>query len=349
MRTLFNQPNVSKSDLVNYPSGRIKDNTGVGDGTGVNEATKGDFHQMLEKLMRLYAIIPNDLPDNETNGFQLIDALRGLASKNDFIYPLSTNGTILSVDIKFSQMLDNEYIVCLAAFNKAAETQIKGIGAGTFTITYSGNFKTNEYVRVIKTSGGVSIIRVADAVSLDAMVADALYLKKASQAEENAGAVDTVATTPLVNLVAFTRRVIGVDSGGFLATAIRNGLYPKEHFSIVAGIGASPVKNYGTISLDVAGSSGSIPADGNFGPSATCVSYGSDSIVTVTMQNSMSGVGTSYYCRAFIQGQSSNINDDNDICTPTFKPLNNTQFQIAFREVSGQAQSIKVHIEVVQL
>lgn len=349
MRTLFNQPNVSKSDLVNYPSGRIKDNSGVGDGTGVNEATKGDFHQMLEKLMRLYAIIPNDLPDNETNGFQLIDALRGLASKNDFIYPLSTNGTILSVDIKFSQMLDNEYIVCLAAFNKAAETQIKGIGAGTFTITYSGNFKANEYVRVIKTSGGVSIIRVADAVSLDAMIADALYLKKASQAEENAGAVDIVATTPLTNLVAFTRRVIGVDSGGFLATAIRNGLYPKEHFSIVAGIGASPVKNYGTISLDVAGSSGSIPADGNFGPSATCVSYGLDSIVTVTMQNSMSGVGTSYYCRAFIQGQSSNINDDNDICTPTFKPLNNTQFQIAFREVSSQVQSIKVHIEVVQL
>ena len=349
MRTILNQPNVDKSDLIAYPSGRIRNNDGTSNGTGVNEATKGDFHQMLEKLMRLYAIIPNDLPDNETNGFQLIDALRGLASKNDFIYPLSTNGTILSVDIKFSQMLDNEYIVCLAAFNKAAETQIKGIGAGTFTITYSGNFKANEYVRVIKTSGGVSIIRIADWSSLNAMVNELLFLKKASQAEEDAGAIDTVATTPLVNKTTFIKRVIGADSVNYLATALRNGLYPKEHFSIVAGIGASPVKNYGTISLDVAGSSGSIPADGNFGPSATCVSYGSDSIVTVTMQNSMSGVGTSYYCRAFIQGQSSSINDDNDICTPTFKPLNNTQFQIAFREVSGQTQSIKVHIEVVQL
>jgi len=347
MRTLFNRTDVEKSDLVKYPSGRIKDNSGVGDGTAVNEATKGDFHQMLEKLMRLYAIIPNDLPDNEANGFQLIDALRGLASKNDFIYPLSTNGTILNVDIKFSQMLNNEYIVCLAAFNKASETQIKGIGAGTFAITYSGNFKTNEYVRVIKTSGGVSIIRIADALSLDAMVADSLYLKKATQAEENAGSIDTVATTPLVNKVTYALRTIGADSVNYLATAARNGLYPKEHFTIVAGIGASPVKNYGTISFDVGQTSPTIPADGDFGPSASITGTAPDSIITVTMANAMSG--TNYYCRAFIQGQSSSLNNDNDICAPVFKPLNTTQFQISFREVSGNTQSLKVHIEVVQL
>lgn len=347
MRTLFNQPNVDKSDLVKYPPGRIRDNDGSGNGTGVNEATKGDMHQFFEKLMRLYDITPNDLPDNEANGFQLIDALRGVASKNDFIYPLSTNGTILSVDIKFSQMLDNEYIVCLAAFDKGSETQIKGSGPATFAITYSGNFKTNEYVRVVKTSGGVSIIRVADALSIDAMVSDALFLKKASQAQENAGSVDTVATTPLTNLVAFTRRVIGVDSGGFLATALANGLYPKEHFAIVAAIGANPIKNVGWFSgWDIGGAAVSLPVNGDI---ATAVSSnsGSASKVVVTVNNAMPN--TNYYVRTYIEGTSASIYTDIDITGILFRKISVTQFEIGIRELSGDGQNLKIHLEVVQL
>lgn len=347
MRTLFNQPNVDKSDLVKYPNGRIRNNSGVGDGTGVNEATKGDLHQMLEKLMRLYAITPNDLPDNESNGFQLIDALRGLASKNDFIYPITTNGTILNVDIKFSQMLENEYVVCLAQFNKASETQIKGIGAGIYAITYSGNFIANEYVRVIKTSGGVSIIRMADALSLDAMAGEFLYLKKASQAEENAGVIDTVSTTPLSNLTAFTKRVIGVDSVNFLATAIRDGLYPRAHFSIVAGLGSSPVKNIGWFSgFDVNVGSGSLVVNGNVTVATITSGGGGDSFVTITMQNAMTGLN--YYVRSFIESQGL-IGNDNDICREVFRPISTTQFEMGFREISGTVQSLKVHIEVVQL
>jgi len=348
MRTLFNQPNVSKSDLVNYPSGRIKDNTGVGDGTGVNEATKGDFHQMLEKLMRLYAIIPNDLPDNETNGFQLIDALRGLASKNDFIYPLSTNGTILSVDIKFSQMLDNEYIVCLAAFNKAAETQIKGIGAGTFTITYSGNFKTNEYVRVIKTSGGVSIIRVADAVSLDAMVADALYLKKASQAEENTGTSDLVATTPLVNKVAFARRVNGADSATYLATTLQHGLYPKTHFDIVAAIGESPIKNVGFFGgFQVGGPEVPLVLGGDISSASNDTVTNLISIVTVTIANPMDDLN--YVVKVHLQSESGNVMDEAALLSVPFRILSDNQFQLGFRQVYDYVVNLKVHLEVVQL
>lgn len=353
MRTLFNQPNVDKSDLTAYPSGRIKNNSGVGDGTGVNEATKGDLHQMIEKLMRLYAITPNDLPDNETNGFQLIDALRGLASKNDFIYPLSTNGTILNVDIKFSQMLDNEYIVCLAAFNKGSETQIKGIGAATFTITYSGNFKTNEYVRVIKTSGGVSIIRIADAFSLDAMVTDALFLKKASQAEEDAGTIETVATTPKVNKTAFIKRVIGIDSVDYLAKPTgdideRNGLLSKEDKAIIDGIGASPIKNKGWFSgLQVGASIGGLPVNGDLTVATASKLSDNDSLVVVTMQNAMTN--TNYIVKSYLQSESASITTDNDICTPAFKPISTTQFQIAFREVSNDAQSLKVHIQVEQL
>lgn len=349
MRALNSSPNVvDNSDPSNYPNGRIKDNDGTGNGTGVNERVYGDLHQTIAKLMRLYEIVPTGLPDNETNGYQIIESLSALASKNDYIYPLTTNGTTtLSIDIKLSLMKNNEFLICLASANKTTETFIKGTGLTSMAVTYSGNFKANEYVRVIKTSGGVSIVRIADWNSLEAMCTELLYLKKASQAEENAGAIDTVATTPLVNKATYTLRTIGADSIYYLATALRNGLYPKEHFAIVAGIGASPVKNVGWFSgYDIATAYASLPVSGNI-TSASATAIGPDGFVTVNLQNAMSNLN--YFVRVHIQSESSSSNTDNDLCVPVFKPISTTQVLISFREVSTGVQSLKVHIEVVQL
>jgi hypothetical protein len=340
--------NVDNSDLVNYPGGRIRDNDGTNNGTGVNRSVYGDLHSTISKLMRLYAITPNGLPDNETNGFQLIEALRGLASKNDFIYPLSTNGTILNVDIKFSQMLDNEYVVCLAAFDKAAETQIKGIGAGTFAITYSGSFKTNEYVRVIKTSGGVSIIRIADALSLDLMVTELLFLKKASQVEEDAGIIDSKATTPFVNKTTFIKRVVGADSDSYLATAIRNGLYPKEHFTIVSTIGASPVKNKGWVSGVDPGIIGvvGLPVSGDIVSANTEAASPGVIVINLTFLNAM--FNTNYKLVMSIESQG-NILIDSTVGSVIFRPVSATTAKIAMSEYNSSVQNLKIHIEVVQL
>ena len=348
MRILSSNPNVDKSDLVNFPDGRIKDNDGIGNGTGINERTNGDIHQTISRLMRKYGIVPNDMPDNVTNGFQIVEAIQSLASKNDFVLALTDVGGVLSVPIKFSFMDENESVICKSGINLASQTQIKGSDATTFNVTYVGSFKNNEYVRVIKTASGVTIVRLADAVSLDAMVAELNFLKKATQTEENAGTIDTKATTPLTNLTAFVRRVIGVDSVNYLATALRNGLYPKEHFAIVAGIGASPVKNIGWFSgLDVGGSVGALAFSGNITSAVASVPTGGDSFILVTLQNAMSD--TNYYVRAFVQGESSNINNDNDVCIPVFKPMSTTQFQMAVREVGTVVQNLKVHLEVVQL
>ena len=65
MIALNNNPNVDNSDLVNYPDGRIKDNDGTGNGTGVNRSVYGDLHANISKLMRLYSITPNNVPDND--------------------------------------------------------------------------------------------------------------------------------------------------------------------------------------------------------------------------------------------------------------------------------------------
>ncbi len=348
MRALNTNANVDNSDLVNYPPGRIKNNTGSGNGTPVNERVYGDVHQAIAKLMRLYNILPNNLPDNETNGYQIIDAIRALASKNDFVLALSLNSGVLSVPIKLGFMLIGEQIVCKSAFNLGLETQIKGSDATTFTFTANGSFKTNEYVRIIKTAGGIDIIRLVDNVSLDTMVGDLAYLKKATQAEENAGLIDTVATTPLVNLVAFVKRVVGTDSVNFLATTIRNGLYNSSHFALVEEL--KKVKNKGFVSgLDIEnGTVGDTFAVSGDIASCTIVELADNTTrYRVVLANAQST--TNYYVRAFIQSQGADMFLENSFGSLVFKPVNATTFDFSLREFVSYTQSLKIHFEVVNI
>jgi hypothetical protein len=70
---------ATKTNVVapggNYPYGRVKDNTGGNSGTPVNEALIGDYVQFFERLMATAGISFNELPDNGSDGFQLMIAL----------------------------------------------------------------------------------------------------------------------------------------------------------------------------------------------------------------------------------------------------------------------------------
>lgn len=63
-RNLANQVNVDPPD-GQFPSGRIRDNNGTGNGTPYDEAVYGDIHQFFMKLVRESGIVLNDLPDEE--------------------------------------------------------------------------------------------------------------------------------------------------------------------------------------------------------------------------------------------------------------------------------------------
>ena len=56
-----------------------------------------------------------------------------------------------------------------------------------------------------------------------------------------------------------------------------------------------------------------------------------------------------YLVKTYIQSESSNINDDDDVGNFVFKPISTTQFSLAIKELEPINQSLKVHIEVVQL
>lgn len=232
MRNKGTLVNIDNSDLSKYPNGRIKNNTGAGNGTPVNEEVYGDIHEAKDKLMRLYGINHNGLPDNEDNGYQLIDALIALASKNDFVLNLGESGDKLSVGVKLGKLKTGESFVLKSSINRGSQTQIKGSDNVLKTVDVVGNFKAGEYIRMINTDTDVVLVRMVDSFNFGAVADELNYLKKASQTEEDTGVSDLVATTPKVNKTAFEKRVIGVDSASYLAQPTgatgRNGLLSKE-------------------------------------------------------------------------------------------------------------------------
>lgn len=348
MRSLKTNPNVDNSNPTDYPDARVKNNSGTGDGTPVNERVYGDIHQAVAKAMRMYAILPNELPDNETNGYQLLEAFSALASKNDYVIALSSVTGVLSVPVKLASLLTNESIICKSTVNLAAETQIRGSDNSVFTATIIGNFKTDEYVRLVKTASTVVLVRLVDAFNLNAAVAELNYLKAASQAEEDTGTANNVATTPLTNKTAFGKRVTGVNSTPYLAVASvggvggNNGLMSASDKEKVNA--ATKTKNIGGFSgLDVGGSSGTLTSFGDV-TFATATASSNNSFITVSWQNPMPNVN--YYVRIFVES-SGNIQLDNDINAPVFKVLSVSQAQIAIAEVGTVVQNLKIHLEAV--
>lgn len=350
MRNKALQPNIDNSDLVNFPNGRVRNNDGSGNGTPVNEQTKGDIHEFFDKMLRLYGIDHNNLPENETNGYQTIDALRAIASKNDFILNITSAAGVLNVPVKLAKMLENEQIVCKVTIDKTSETEIKGSDNSQFVITYVGDFKSNEYVRLIKTGSGVILVRLVDLVNLDLAVGEYLYLKKANQTQEDAGTTDLVASTPLTNKTVFGKRVNDDSfSAPYVATALKNGIYPKEHFSIVAGIGASPIRNIGFFSgfdpsVGVVGSLYAV--GGNISQAQVSSVVSGVTTVQCTMANAMSN--TNYVVEIHIESQS-NFTQDTTIYPALFKPISITLFQVAVREPGSFTQNLKMHLIVRQL
>lgn len=351
MRILSSNPNVDNSDLVNWPDGRIKDNTGSGDGTGVNERVYGDLHSNISKLLRLYGITPNNTPDNETNGYQIIDGLRALSTKNTIVQNLDKDAGKLRVPFKISFLLEGEIMLCKASVNFASETEIKGQDITVFGLTVVNSFTSGDYVQFIKTASGVELRRVVDQLNLDVIVGALNYLKAATQSQENTGTANNVATTPLTNLTAFIRRVNGADSDTYLATLLQNGIYPKEHFAIVDGLGANPIRNEGFFSgVEVNFGSDGVTtyAVGGNVVSATLMSKPSSaSVIRVVLQNTMTDIN--YRIEPFIESLSASFDSDNNIYNPVWKPINPTTFDICLREGFNRNQNLKIHIKAVKI
>ena len=106
----------TEAPSVAYPFGNIKDNTGSNNGTPVDKNVYADFHQFFAKMMSESGIIYNDLPDNNTDGFQYWLALVE-AVKNNCGFKTDISGTIKGTSLSKRYSDELSIITVLNLFN----------------------------------------------------------------------------------------------------------------------------------------------------------------------------------------------------------------------------------------
>lgn len=79
MIRLADKTNVA-TGVSGYPYGKIINDSGIGDGTPVDEQVYNDVHQFFERMFDQSGLTANGQPDNSTNGFQLYEALQALVA-----------------------------------------------------------------------------------------------------------------------------------------------------------------------------------------------------------------------------------------------------------------------------
>jgi len=343
MRRFDLNPNIDNSNIPHYPNGRLQDDTGSGNGTAVNERVYGDIVQFFLKLVRLSKITVNNQPDNESNGFQLIEALHSFATKNSIVHDVLLSGSNIKINLPLVPLNVGEFIVCKANFDYSNQTFVIGTDLPTpvqFSATVKNSFKTNDTLYITKTSSGFEIESIANYSTFDNIATELKYPKIATQAQEDSGTDNSTATSPKTNLTAFVRRVNGSDSNNYLANSTRDGIYPKSHYTTVEALGAK-VKNKGWFGNVNAGSTATLASGGDVASVSAVVPEGGTTVVTVTMTNAMN---PSYIVKAFAMSEGALV-DDADIYSLTPKVLTTTQFQIAISKIGNQTTAIKVYFE----
>lgn len=138
----FSQINPADADYLN---GDIKDAPA---GTPVNRQVYGDIQQFFRKLMRDAGLTPNGQRDNESNGFQLIAALRKAGkSHSEYVARLTQAGAAAPV---VDALIINE----LSAAIVWAKT-----GTGTYTGTLASAFTTDKTVVQVSSVSSTEVVK----------------------------------------------------------------------------------------------------------------------------------------------------------------------------------------------
>ena len=147
---IANYPNPDTSDPTNYPNGNIKNRP---NGTPINVLTNGDVQMVFDKLMRIAGLTANGLPDNETNGYQLIEAIQKAARPYDsYVVALTQSGTSAPTAV----IMEN---------NLSGLPSPSYAGVGTYGISLTGEFllaKTVAFISMQTTNRIGKVARLND-------------------------------------------------------------------------------------------------------------------------------------------------------------------------------------------
>lgn len=108
-----NKKEIQNTDQpsTDYPMGRIRnDQGGIGIGTPIVEELYGDIHETVTYFMEESKTVPNDLPDNYTNGHQIAEAIKEVGGKFDRMHSLITELNTMRIDARLDNMKVGEFL-----------------------------------------------------------------------------------------------------------------------------------------------------------------------------------------------------------------------------------------------
>ena len=110
MRTIKNLQVPKELDLVKFPNSTILNETDTNDGTPVVREIYGDFITNIYAFLVDRGIIPNEIEDNEVNGYQFLDALKLNVNKLNDVHRVLENVSenVYRIDIDFN-LISNRY------------------------------------------------------------------------------------------------------------------------------------------------------------------------------------------------------------------------------------------------
>lgn len=164
MRKIKDISDIVKEVNSDFPDGTIINETDTQDGTPVIREIYGDILNNNYKIMRETGVDSNSLEDSESNGFQLVEAIKKLPNTlNDVERVISFDGTNYNVYLNFNYLPDKYVFVARVDSNYVAGSQIFGTlnKDGQSPISYSlvspTGFNASDEVLVILDQSSVRV------------------------------------------------------------------------------------------------------------------------------------------------------------------------------------------------
>lgn len=155
MKTIA-QLSIPKEVSSNFPFGAIINETDTEDGTPVIREIYNDILVNIYKLLETVVITPTGDEDNETAGYQILEALKLLPNVlNDIEQILSLSLTVWSVPFNLDFLPNKYFFVARASEDYVAGPSytFKGITDTEYSFTSSGFKSGDELLVIIDTSG----------------------------------------------------------------------------------------------------------------------------------------------------------------------------------------------------
>lgn len=180
-RNLSSQSNVD-TPSSDYPSGRIRNKNNSANppivGTPIIEEIYGDIVEFFQKLLRLGDIAPNDIPDNETNGHQLITGLSSYVDAKDTAIANAaasdaTNKANAAKNDAISAAASDATIKANTAQTNAESYSLNTVAGGKLTkVIEIGDWNMDSTDTITKTHGvnAVKIIGVSASIRVDSNI-----------------------------------------------------------------------------------------------------------------------------------------------------------------------------------